>query len=199
MNPSGSRTLNKNTVVFFENNDSFSWNIIDALPFPRSEIKIVPHDTKASLSESLANASCVVIGPGPMDPIRTGLTELVHLCAKKKIPTLGICLGFQAIGMAFESKLIRTTPVHGKRSWVNTFLPHVSFPNLPGQFEVMRYHSLSLNSIKSPRINIASTPDGIPMALEHETLPIAGFQFHPDSFATDRGEEMIHSFFKYAL
>ncbi len=68
-----------------------------------------------------------------------------------------------------------------------------------GDVEVMRYHSLSLENIKSPINTIASTSDDIPMALEHETLPIAGFQFHPDSFGTSRGTEMIHSFFKHAL
>ncbi len=188
----------KKEIVFFENNDSFSWNVIDVLPFSRSEIKIVTHQLKADFSSHLENASCVVIGPGPMDPIRTGLTELVLACAEKGIPTLGICLGFQAIGIAFGAKLIRTTPVHGKRSVIE-FSQSRFFPAFNGGVEVMRYHSLALERMRAPLNIIATSSDGIPMALEHETLPIAGFQFHPDSFATFRGQEMINSFFKHAL
>ena len=198
MNLLSNRSKNKNRVVFFENNDSFSWNVIDALPFSRSEINIVQHTSPEQIGEVLKNASCAIIGPGPMDPIRTGLTDTVRFCSEMKIPTLGICLGFQAIGMAFGSKLVRSRPVHGKRSVIN-FSESRFFPDFIGDVEVMRYHSLSLESMKSPIRSIAETPEGIPMALEHETLPIAGFQFHPDSFATLRGREMIHSFFNYAL
>jgi anthranilate synthase/aminodeoxychorismate synthase-like glutamine amidotransferase len=188
----------KKQLLFFENNDSFSWNVIDALPFSRSEIKIIHHSPNNKTNDSLDGATHVVIGPGPMDPIRNGLTELVRSCAEKGIPTLGICLGFQAIGMAFGAKLIRTSPIHGKRSKVN-FTPSRFFPAFEGDVEVMRYHSLSLEQMVSPLNIIATSSEGIPMALEHDTLSIAGFQFHPDSFATLRGQEMIHSFFNHAL
>jgi anthranilate synthase component II len=192
------KAISKNSIIFFENNDSFSWNVIDALPFSRSEIKIISPGSKDAADGSLDEARCVIIGPGPMDPARAGLIDLVLLCVEKKIPTLGICLGFQAIGMAFGAKLIHTEPVHGKRGMVR-FSPSRLFPAFEGDVEVMRYHSLSLEKINTPLIDIASTPDGIPMAFEHETLPIAGFQFHPDSFGTARGTEMIHSFFNQAL
>ena len=198
MDSGSNRLRSKNKVVFVENNDSFSWNVIDALPFSRSEITIIQHSRESQANKIPDDANFVVIGPGPMDPIRTGLTDIVLLCAEKKIPVLGICLGFQAIGMAFGAKLIRTNPVHGKRSSIN-FSSSRFFPEFYGDVEVMRYHSLSLENIKSPINTIASTSDDIPMALEHETLPIAGFQFHPDSFGTSRGTEMIHSFFKHAL
>ena len=171
---------------------------MDALPFSRSEITIIPHGSRMGIEKKMEEAKGIVIGPGPMDPVRTGLTDIILLCAKNKIPTLGICLGFQAIGMAFGAKLIRTTPVHGKRSSID-FFPSRFFPGFLGMVEVMRYHSLSLQDIKSPLNPVASTKDGIPMAIEHESLPMAGFQFHPDSFATKRGTEMLTSFFDNAL
>ncbi len=171
---------------------------MDALPFSREEIKVVPHSSEYTYDEIFETARGIVIGPGPMDPIRAGLTEIVLHCIERKIPTLGICLGFQAIGMAFGAKLIHTNPVHGKHSSIH-FSPSRYFPGFTGMVDVMRYHSLSLSNIKPPLNTIASTTDGIPMAIEHETLPIAGFQFHPDSFATKRGREMIKSFFDKAL
>jgi len=186
------------SILFFENKDSFSWNVIDALPFSRADIKIIHPDSNYLPDGNIASVKAVIIGPGPMDPVRTGLIELVQFYAAQKTPLLGICLGFQAIGMAFGAKLIRTNPVHGKRSSIS-FSPSRYFPGFTGIVEVMRYHSLSLNEIKSPLQIIASTSDGIPMAVEHETLPIAGLQFHPDSFATKRGVEMIQSFFDNAI
>lgn len=167
---------------------------MDALPFSRKDIKIIHPGSNYLPQGNEASVKAVIIGPGPMDPVRTGLIELVRFYVGQKIPILGICLGFQAIGMAFGAKLIRTNPVHGKCSFIE-FSHSRLFPTLVGPVEVMRYHSLSLNEIKSPLKIIAATSDGIPMAVEHEALPIAGLQFHPDSFATKRGREILQSFF----
>jgi anthranilate synthase component II len=190
--------LNKSPILFFENKDSFYWNVIDALPFSRADIKIIYSDSRFQLDKNEEPVKAVIIGPGPMDPERTGLIEIVKFYAEKKIPILGICLGFQAIGMAFGAKLIRTNPIHGKQSLIS-FSPSRYFPDFIGKVEVMRYHSLALSYIKSPLNLIASTREGIPMAFEHEYLPIAGLQFHPDSFATPRGKELLSSFFEKVL
>lgn len=219
-------------LLFLENHDSFSWNVIDALPVDRENITIVsgnppqavghqetdillrsschpgqgaadkslpragaqPSPTTTEHSLALNQFDLLVIGPGPTDPHRAGLIDIVQQAAAIKLPTLGICLGHQAIGLAFGSKLVRTHPVHGKRSEI-VFSMSRLFPNTLGAHTVMRYHSLSLSDVKSPLRVIAQTAEGIPMALEHHSLPIAGLQFHPDSYATTRGRAMLADFF----
>ena len=239
-------------ILFLENHDSFSWNVIDALPVERSEITVVStnppqavghqnqsegsvgfssRDLTPGLQAELVEAfpsfqvkepfdklrvkllegqigtkggyspirpgdfDCLIIGPGPTDPIRVGLIDIVRQAAALKVPTLGICLGHQAIGLAFGATLIRTHPVHGKRSEV-TFRQSRLLPNTTGSHTVMRYHSLSLSNICTPLRVIATTHDSIPMAIEHESLPIAGLQFHPDSYGTQRGRAMLADFFE---
>jgi len=215
-------------VLFLENHDSFSWNVIDGLPVGREEVTIVAGNPKRTETLrqaqgddirreephwgnppqavghrtqtpghqiALSDYDCLVIGPGPTDPIRAGLIEVVKEAARLRLPILGICLGHQAIGLAFGAKLVRTQPWHGKRSQA-TFESSRMFARIGGSHTVMRYHSLSLAQVASPLRVIAQTDDGIPMAIEHESLPIAGLQFHPDSYATEHGREMIASFFE---
>jgi len=179
-------------VVFLENEDSFSWNVIDRLPCGRSAITVVPG--RDADDAALAGADALVIGPGPTDPVRVGLLGIVRAAARRGLPTLGICLGHQAIGLAFGARLVRTTPMHGKVSTV-TFTGSRLFRGVDGPQEVMRYHSLALADVVAPLRVTAVTADAVPMAIEHETLPLAGLQFHPDSFATPRGPELFAAFF----
>lgn len=178
-------------VLFIENHDSFSWNVIDALPFARSDVVVV-HSSEAK--SHFDSVSAVVMGPGPTDPHRAGLVELIHDIAARGLPFLGICLGHQALGLAYGANIHRSLPAHGKRSDV-LWTPHRLFPGIEGQLEAMRYHSLSLHDIKSPLCVVATMPDGTPMAIAHHTLPMAGIQFHPDSFATPLGRTILSSFF----
>ncbi len=178
-------------VLFIENHDSFSWNVIDALPFAREQIEVM-HADKAPAA--LSHVDAVVMGPGPTDPFRAGLIELVHEVARRKLPFLGVCLGHQALGLAFGAKLICSEPAHGKRALVH-FKTSRLLPNIEGDFEAMRYHSLSLTSVRHPLSEVAHLSDQTVMAIEHESLPMAGLQFHPDSFGTPRGRELLSAFF----
>ena len=179
-------------VVFLENDDSFSWNVIDGLPFSRDELSVLAGRQAARNLGCLAGADALVIGPGPGYPVRAGLVEVVLAAARLGLPTLGICLGHQAIGLAFGASLVRTPPMHGKISRV-VFGASRYFD----KFEVvMRYHSLALAEVAGPLRVTSWTPEGIPMSIEHESLPIAGLQFHPDSFATAGGLEILASFFR---
>jgi anthranilate synthase component 2 len=177
-------------VVFIENHDSFSWNVLDVLPFERHAVNVVEGNTAHTLA-ALEAAELLVIGPGPRDPMRTGLIEVVQAAAVRAIPTLGICLGHQAMGLAFGAQLIRSTPTHGKRALAH-FRNSARF--IDGAFEVMRYHSLSLTQLGSPLRVVASLDDGTVMALEHTSLPMAGLQFHPDSHGTAEGRRMVEAF-----
>jgi len=182
-------------VLFLENDDSFSWNVVDRLPVPRREICIRPGREAAQDPSALRGVDVVVVGPGPTDPHRAGIVELVLAAAHAGRPLLGICLGHQALGLACGASLVRVPPVHGKRSMI-TFSPSRLFPRFEGRESVMRYHSLALAGVAAPLRVVAETDDGIPMAIEHATLPMAGLQFHPDSFGTPSGEAMIADFFE---
>ena len=182
-------------VLFLENQDSFSWNVIDRLPVVRSKVQVIAGNDGAAFDRELPRADVLVIGPGPMDPVRAGLVRAVQLAAARKLPTLGICLGHQALGMAFGARLARTTPCHGMRESIS-FTPSRFFPAFEGPVEVMRYHSLALAEVPPPLSVIARTAEGLAMAIEHQTLPMAGLQFHPDSYATPRGAELFDAFFR---
>jgi anthranilate synthase component 2 len=182
-------------VLFLENEDSFSWNVVDALPFDRGNICIRSGcDVSVNLG-LIEDFGAVVVGPGPTDPVRAGIVEVIHAAARARRPLLGICLGHQALGLAFGARLVRTHPTHGKQSEIS-FKSSRLFPNFCGQQIVMRYHSLSLSTVVAPLHVIAETTDGIPMAIEHESLPMAGLQFHPDSYATPQGRRMVAEFFE---
>jgi len=182
-------------VLFVENEDSFSWNVIDALPVGRPEISVVSGADRSAVTRALDDCSLLVIGPGPTDPARAGLLELVRTAAERRLPTLGICLGHQAIGLAFGAALVPVTPCHGKQSTVfireSRLIPTFREPLI-----AMRYHSLALRDVKAPLRIVAETEDGIVMGVEHTSLPMAGLQFHPDSFGTPRGRELLAGCFE---
>lgn len=182
-------------VLFVENDDSFSLNVVESLPVERGDVHVRPGREVARDSGSLDGADVVVVGPGPTDPVRAGIVGVVQAAARRRLPMLGICLGHQALGLAFGAELVRVLPVHGKQSAI-TFSRSRLFPSFVGRQIMMRYHSLALIGIEAPLRVIAQTDDGIPMAIEHETLPMAGLQFHPDSFASPRGKELVADFFE---
>jgi anthranilate synthase/aminodeoxychorismate synthase-like glutamine amidotransferase len=184
-------------VLFLENEDSFSWNVVDSLPLERREVIIRSGRAAAADPDALTGVQAVVIGPGPTDPERAGIVGFVQHVARAGLPLLGVCLGHQALGLAYGARLVPVRPRHGQRSQI-TFTRSRLLPRFLGPETVMRYHSLALTNIVSPLRTIASA-DGVPMALEHESLPLLGLQFHPDSYGTPRGREMIAAFFGAVL
>jgi anthranilate synthase component 2 len=180
--------------LFIENDDSFSWNLVDALPLTRAELRVVSGRDRAEILPAIARARAVVLGPGPTDPCRAGLLEYVARAAETGTPLLGICLGHQAIGAAFGASVVRVRPCHGEVDTVH-FEESRAFPGCVGEHEGMRDHSLALEDVRPPLRVIARTAEGIVMGVEHETLPIAGLQFHPDSYATPQGPDLLAAFF----
>jgi anthranilate synthase component 2 len=185
-------------ILFLENEDSFSYNVIDRLPFPRERIAVIPGADRAAFRRLVVSAKALVVGPGPGDPLRAGhLVDAVRDAAGRGLAVLGVCLGHQAVGIAYGARLRRSEPAHGRREDVR-FGPSRLFPGFGGPVEVMRYHSLALDAVRPPLRVVAATADGLPMAVEHGTLSVAGVQFHPDSHGTPRGEEMFAAFFRAA-
>jgi anthranilate synthase component 2 len=181
-------------LLFIENGDSFSWNLLDALPFAREDVALVSGTDRAEVQRLLSTVKAVVIGPGPKDPLRAGLIGWVEAAIARNLPLLGICLGHQAVGVAFGARLERVRPCHGERSDV-LFEGSRRFRE-DGVETVMRYHSLALVEAPPPLRVTARTVDGVVMAVEHASLPVAGLQFHPDSYGTPNGRALLAAFFR---
>jgi len=182
-------------VLFIENDDSFSWNVVECLPFARRDIVVCARRALDLATFDVSHYHAVVVGPGPTDPVRAGLVAVVRTAADRGLPLLGICLGHQALGMAFGAQLVRTTPTHGKPSPIE-FHDARLFAGLEAEHVVMRYHSLSLAAPPPPLRVVAHTHDGLVMAIEHERLPMAGLQFHPDSYGSPSGRTIVAAFFR---
>ena len=181
-------------VLLVDNDCSFSWNIVDCLPVAREAVRVVSGAAREQVRGLLPQVDLVVIGSGPLDPQRADLVGLVGEADALGLPVLGICLGHQAVGQAFGATLVPVEPHHGVPSTA-TFGPSRLFSGITGPRRVMRYHSLALDAVPPPLRVVARAEDGVVMAVEHETRPIAGLQFHPDSFGTPQGEAIVAAFF----
>jgi anthranilate synthase/aminodeoxychorismate synthase-like glutamine amidotransferase len=195
-------------VLFIDNLDSFTWNIVDELRICGANANVFPGrgpNSLVSVNELLNRfePTHVVIGPGPSTPQKSLLTmEFAKwaLTDPNPLPTLGLCLGHQALGVAAGWKLGRTSTgaVHG----VPTRIQHVSsglFKNLESSPVMMRYHSLSLQEPKSSgsshlRSNAWVDPSGIVMGVEALNRPVHGVQFHPESCGSPEGRLILKEF-----
>lgn len=137
----------------------------------------------------------VVLAPGPETPQKAGyLMEYLPYALQK--PTLGVCLGHQAINLYFGGTLRKgARPMHGKVSEVNHQNDQI-FGGVKECFKVVRYHSLVVDQLAPGLINLAQSTDGELMAAKHQTLPIYGLQFHPESILTDFGLKILDNWLK---
>lgn len=178
-------------VIFYENHDSFSFNIVGALKSLGAEV-VVSTDARAI---NFAHFSHVVIGPGPGNP--ENLPELAHVidhAILHQLPILGICLGHQAIGHYFGARIKKLPmPIHG--------VPHAVFHYERGLFHGLaspltftRYHSLAIAEAPHEFVVDAYCDDDCIMAIRHQHLPIFGVQFHPESYLSHGGHLLLGNF-----
>jgi anthranilate synthase/aminodeoxychorismate synthase-like glutamine amidotransferase len=184
-------------VLMIDNYDSFTYNLVQYLGELGAEVQVFRNDA-AGCEELLAHAPAgVVISPGPGEPGDAGISvEMVHACAARGIPLLGVCLGHQAIGLAFGGRIVRARSImHGKVSPISHDGRGV-FEGLPSPFEATRYHSLVIEAASCPAVLEVSarTPDGEIMAVRHRERPIEGVQFHPESILTREGKPLLRRF-----
>ncbi len=185
-------------LLVIDNYDSFTYNLVQYFGQLGVEQKVFRND-QITVEEALAlNPDRVMISPGPCSPVEAGVScDMIKAFAGKK-PLLGVCLGHQAIGHVFGGRVIRAPHLmHGKTSPVfhnNTDL----FNGLPNPFAATRYHSLVVERSTFPSCLevTAWTDDGLVMGLRHREMPIWGVQFHPESFATEHGLELLGNFLK---
>jgi anthranilate synthase/aminodeoxychorismate synthase-like glutamine amidotransferase len=137
----------------------------------------------------------VIVSPGPCTPNEAGISlEAVKRFPEARIPTLGVCLGHQALVQAWGGRVIRHEPVHGKTSTIEHD-GRTIFHGLPQDVEVGRYHSLIASDHELPDVlEVSATGGGVVMAVRHRELPAEGVQFHPESVLTEHGREMLMSF-----
>src|SRR6202044_632726 len=183
-------------ILVVDNYDSFVFNLVQYLGQLGVEAQVWRNDD-ARLSDPAAVAAAVdgiLLSPGPGTPERAGASiELVRACAGSGTALLGVCLGHQAIGVAFGATVDRAPELlHGKTSSV--FHTNVGvLQGLPDPFTATRYHSLTIlpESLPADLEATAHTRSGVIMGVRHTELPIHGVQFHPESILTEGGHRML--------
>ena len=182
-------------VLVIDNYDSFTYNLVQYLGELGAELDVVRNDV-ATVDELLERApDRVVVSPGPCTPNEAGITlEVVRRFPEEGVPTLGVCLGHQALAQAFGGEVVRHVPVHGK----TTTIEHdgrTIFRGLPSPLTVGRYHSLVVADDSVPdAFEVSARGGGVVMAIRHRELPAEGVQFHPESVLTESGKALLQNF-----
>ncbi|MEM8735179.1 MAG: aminodeoxychorismate/anthranilate synthase component II [Planctomycetota bacterium] len=193
-------------ILVLDNYDSFTYNLVQRLGEidPSVEVEVVRND-KISIEEIEARQpSQILISPGPCTPAEAGISVDIVKRLAGKYPILGVCLGHQSIGEALGAKVVRAPLLmHGKTDRIS----HDDkgfFTGLPNPFVATRYHSLVIEPDSLPECLEVSAwvdePDGSRqiMAVRHRELPIVGWQFHPESFLTEPGIELLTRFLNWS-
>jgi len=183
-------------ILLLDNYDSFTYNLAQYLGELGCTVEVHRNDKITVEEIARRKPERIVISPGPCTPQEAGISvELVERLAGK-FPILGVCLGHQAIGVAFGGKIVRAPKLfHGKTSQIHHDHKNI-FRQLPDPFTATRYHSLIVEKKSLPReLTItAETDDGIIMGLRHRRHKIEGVQFHPESVLTESGKQLLKNF-----
>lgn len=182
-------------ILIIDNYDSFTYNLYQAVA-QFKKVKVVRNDCITVAEIIKLKPTAIIISPGPGRPENAGICLELIKNLYTKIPILGICLGHQAIAVAFGGKVIQAAKiVHGKATCVFHNRRDI-FINMPLPFTAGRYHSLIVEKETLPPelMLIAENDDGLVMAIKHVNYHIYGFQFHPESILTPEGNELISNF-----
>jgi anthranilate synthase/aminodeoxychorismate synthase-like glutamine amidotransferase len=181
-------------VLVIDNYDSFTYNLVQYLGELGSEPEVVRND-RASLAELQDGGyERVVISPGPCTPAQAGVSiEAAHSFPEAGVPTLGVCLGHQAMVEAFGGRTVRGEPIHGKDAEIEHDGRGV-FSGIPNPIRAGRYHSLVADPKLPDELELSARLGDVVMGVRHRDLPAEGVQFHPESVLTPRGKEMLKNF-----
>ena len=186
-------------IVLIDNYDSFTFNLFHYLGGLGADVAVYRND-KISVADVMASQpDAIVLSPGPCTPNEAGICLALIEKAAPIIPILGVCLGHQAIGQSFGGEVVRATPTHGKVSEIKHTGTGI-FRGINGPLKATRYHSLVVERASMPaalKVN-AETSDRLVMGVMHETLPVHGVQFHPESIASEHGHLMLKNFLDIA-
>lgn len=192
-------------VLLIDNYDSFSYNLVEEFSCLGCQVEVLRNDVP--LADALQRLAAMtepllVLSPGPGTPEQAGICIDLIRSVAGRFPVLGVCLGHQAITVAFGGAVGRTPqPLHGERSTIHC-RPHALFGGLPEQLVVGRYHSLVATEVPDALLVIAEAFDAsafepVVMALTHRRHAIAGVQFHPESILTTHGREVLANAVRY--
>ena len=184
-------------LILIDNYDSFTYNVYHYLTELNASVQIYRNDKISTKEIKNLKPQAIILSPGPCTPNEAGIClDLIKEISKVNIPTLGVCLGHQAIGQAFGGKIIKNKPMHGKVSSIYHYKSDI-FKNLTNPFKATRYHSLSIERKSLPnclKITAELKKNGMIMGVRHKKLPIYGVQFHPESIASQHGHDLIKNF-----
>lgn len=183
-------------VLLIDNYDSFVHNLARYVRELGADTEVARNDAVTIDQITALAPSHIILSPGPCTPREAGISTEVVRRFGATTPILGVCLGHQAIGVAYGGEVVRAArPVHGKTSHI-THRGSGIFEGLPSPFEAARYHSLVISRPSLPaslRVT-AFSDDGAIMAVEHESHPVFGVQFHPESAASEYGYSILYRF-----
>ena len=184
-------------VLVLDNYDSFTYNLVQYLGEiapPPLELEVVRND-HATVDDLLVRGyDRVIVSPGPCTPDEAGITlEAVRRFPLARVPTLGVCLGHQALVQAWGGKVVRHMPVHGKTSTIEHDGKTI-FRGLSTPLNVGRYHSLVAAPELPDALEQSAFGGDVVMGVRHRKLPAEGVQFHPESVLTDEGKELLKNF-----
>lgn len=187
----------KNLAIIIDNYDSFTYNLYQYIMEMVSEVKVFRNDNITIRDIEDMEPKYIVISPGPKEPKDAGMSKKIIERFGEEVNILGVCLGHQCINEVFGGITVRDKKVfHGKVSVINNDQKHI-YRGLPKRLSVARYHSLVADAARiSNDLEITAwTDDGVVMGVRHKSRPIEGVQFHPESFMTEYGKEMLQNYF----
>ena len=187
-------------LLILDNYDSFTYNLVQYLQVLTPDIEVHRNDALTVNDGVKMAPEAIVISPGPCTPKEAGISVDLIQELGSTVPTLGVCLGHQAIGSAFGAAIVRAPELmHGKTSPI-VHSESGLFKNLPNPFEATRYHSLLVDRESIPKdLEVTATSkDGLIMGMRHRTHRIYGVQFHPESILTAVGPELLRNFLDLA-
>ena len=186
-------------ILLIDNYDSFSYNLYQLVGAIDPDIRVIRNDELRIEEIDALHPARIILSPGPGRPEDAGVLIDVVQELSPRIPTLGVCLGHQAICAAFGATVTYARELmHGKQSPVRFDTGSLLFRNCPETAPVARYHSLAADAATMPDCLTvtAVTEDGEIMAVQHKDYPIYGVQFHPESIMTPNGKTMLENFLK---
>ncbi|MFC1986353.1 anthranilate synthase component II [Chloroflexota bacterium] len=183
-------------LLLIDNYDSFTYNLFQYLSELGEEVVVVRND-KTTLEEiEKMEPQRIVVSPGPSTPLRAGISNEVIKHFGSRLPLLGVCLGHQCVGYSYGAAFGQAKEImHGKSSLIYHNSQGV-LAGLPNPFPAIRYHSLVVERDGFPDCLevTAWTDDGTIMGLRHRQYPVEGVQFHPESFMTEVGKDVLRNF-----
>ncbi len=189
-------------ILIIDNYDSFTYNLVQLLGkilVQGNEELVVRRNDQISIDKIMAvQPRRIVLSPGPGRPEDAGVTVDVIKTFGSTIPIFGVCLGHQAIGLAFGGAIVHApTLMHGRTSAIRHNGTSL-FENVKNPFIATRYHSLVISPEGFPDCLevTATTDDGVIMGVQHKTFPVVGVQFHPESILTEEGERLLRNWLK---